>query len=61
MDCGASAPVIGMHLACKLGIWKRARKIKVKQGDESSFRVRSGDSTSCDWRSYQYAGRGAQR
>ena len=37
VDYGASAPVIGMHLARKLGIWKRARKVKVKQGDGSSL------------------------
>ena len=37
MDCGASAPVIGMRLARKLGIWKRARKVKVRQGDGSSL------------------------
>jgi len=37
VDCGASAPVIGMRLARKLGIWKRARKVKVRKGDGSSL------------------------
>ena len=35
MDAGASASVVGKHLARKLGIWKRARKVKVRQGDRS--------------------------
>ena len=35
VDTGASASVVGKHLACKLGIWKRAKKIKVRQGDGS--------------------------
>ena len=30
--------VVGKHLACKLGIWKRARKVKFKQGDRSILR-----------------------
>ena len=34
VDSGASAPVVAKQLACKLGIWKRANKVKVKQGDE---------------------------
>ena len=29
--------VVGKHLACKLGIWKMAKKVKVKQGDGSSL------------------------
>ena len=37
MDTGASASVVGKRLALKLGIWKRARKVKVKQGDGSSL------------------------
>ena len=37
VDTGASASVVGQRLACKLGIWKRARKIKVRQGDRSSL------------------------
>ena len=35
VDTGASASVVGNRLARKLGIWKRARKVKVKQGDGS--------------------------
>ena len=34
---GASASVVGKHLACKLGIWKRARKVKIRYGDGSSL------------------------
>ena len=37
VDSGASAPVIGKRLACKLGVWKRARKVRVKQGDGSGL------------------------
>ena len=37
VDTGASAPVIGRRLAVKLGVWKRARKVKMKQGDGSSL------------------------
>ena len=35
VDTGASASVVGKRLARKLGIWKRARKVKVRQGDGS--------------------------
>ena len=35
MDCAASAPVVGKRLAKKLGVWKRARKVNVSQGDGS--------------------------
>ena len=35
VDTGASASVVGKRLAHKLGIWKRARKVKVRQGDGS--------------------------
>ena len=35
MDTGASTSVVGRCLARKLGIWKRARKVKVRQGDGS--------------------------
>ena len=35
VDTGASASVVEKHLACKLEIWKRAKKVKVKQGDGS--------------------------
>ena len=37
MDTGASASVVGKGLARKLGIWTRARKVKVRQGDRSSL------------------------
>ena len=37
MDTGASASVVAKGLARKLGIWKRARKVKVRQGDRSSL------------------------
>ena len=37
VDTGASASVVGKRLARKLGIWRRARKIKVRQGDRSSL------------------------
>ena len=33
VDTGASASVGGKRLARKLGIWKRAKKVKVRQGD----------------------------
>ena len=35
VDTGASVSVVGKRLAYKLGIWKRARKVKIRQGDES--------------------------
>ena len=35
VDSGASAPVVGERVAKKLGVWKRARKVRVKQGDGS--------------------------
>ena len=37
MDTGASASVVGKRLACKLGIWKRARKVKIRQEDGNSL------------------------
>ena len=37
VDTGASTSVVGKRLACKLGIWKRAKKVKVRQGDGSSL------------------------
>ena len=37
VDAGARASVVGKCPVCKLGIWKRARKVKVKQGDGSSL------------------------
>ena len=35
VDTGASASVVGRRLARILGLWKRARKVKVRQGDGS--------------------------
>ena len=35
MDCAASTPVVGKRIAKKLGVWKRARKVNVRQGDGS--------------------------
>ena len=35
MDCAASAPVVGTWLAKKLGVWKRARTVNVRQGGGS--------------------------
>ena len=46
VDSGASAPVIGKRLACKLGVWKRARKVRVKQGDGSGLEGRYVANTS---------------
>ena len=37
MNTGASASVVGKPLACKLGIWKRAWKVKIRHGDGSSL------------------------
>ena len=33
VDCGASGPVIGPKIAKRLGVWKRAKKINIQQGD----------------------------
>ena len=38
VDTGASASVVRKRLECKLGIWKRARKVKIRQEDGSSLR-----------------------
>ena len=35
MDYAASAPVVGKRLAKKVGVWKRARKVNVREGDVS--------------------------
>ena len=35
MYTGASVSVVGKRLARKLGIWERARKVKVRQGNGS--------------------------
>jgi len=37
VDSAASAPVVGKRLAIKIGIWKRARKVNVKQGYGSTL------------------------
>ena len=37
VDTGVSASVVGKRLGRTLGIWKRARKVKVRQGDGSSL------------------------
>ena len=37
VNTGASASVVGKCLARKLRIWKRARKVKLRQGDGSSL------------------------
>jgi len=37
IDSAVSAPVVGKRLAIKMGIWKRARKSNVKQGDGSTL------------------------
>ena len=39
VDTEASASVVIKRLARKLGIWKRARKVKVRRGDGSSLGV----------------------
>ena len=42
IDCGASAPVIGEKIAKRLGVWRRAHKITIRQGDGS--RMKGGDT-----------------
>ena len=37
VDTGESTSVVGKRLVRKLGIWKRARNVKVRQGDGSSL------------------------
>ena len=37
VDTRASASVVGKRLARKLGIWNRAKKVQVRQGDGSSL------------------------
>ena len=37
VNTGASTSVLGKHQGYKLGIWKRTRKVKVRQGDGSSL------------------------
>ena len=38
LDTRISALVVGRHLARTLGIWKRAKKVKVRQEDRSILR-----------------------
>ena len=35
VDTGASASVVGKRLVYKLGIWKRVKKVKFREGDRS--------------------------
>ena len=35
VDSRASASVVGKHQVCELVVWKRARKVKIRQEDES--------------------------
>jgi len=37
VDCAASAPVVGERLAKKMGVWRRARKVSVKQGNGTNL------------------------
>ena len=38
VDTAATASLVGKCLARKLRIWKRTRKVKVRQGDRSSLK-----------------------
>ena len=38
VDCSISAPIIGPKVAKCLGVWKRAKKMKIEQGDGSSIK-----------------------
>ena len=38
IDCGALGLVVGRAIASHLGVWKRARKINVRQADKSKLR-----------------------
>ena len=40
INCGASGLVVGQTIACRMGIWKRARKINIRQADGT--KIRSG-------------------
>ena len=35
IDPSATAPVVGPKIAKRMGVWKRAKSIRVKQGDDS--------------------------
>ena len=37
VDCGASGPVIGPKITKRLGVWKRAKKINIQQGDGTTM------------------------
>ena len=37
MDYAASAPIVEEKLAKKMGVWKRARKVNVKQRDGTNL------------------------
>ena len=38
IDTAASAPVVGKSIASKMGIWKRAKRVRVRQADQSKVR-----------------------
>ena len=49
VDTGASASVVGKRLAPKLGIWKRAKKVKVSVTGDLCTRIKTRDcETNCD-------------
>ena len=50
VDPEASALIVGKRLARKLGIWKRSRKIKVRQGNASFLRGNFVLNTLCKLR-----------
>jgi len=37
VNMGPNTPVMGERIAKKLGCWKRARKVRVRQGDRSTL------------------------
>ena len=38
VDCGSSGSIVGPKIAKTLGVWKRAKKIKIRQGDGSTVK-----------------------
>ena len=38
IDCGASGPVVGRAIGSCLGVWKRARKISIRQANKSKLK-----------------------
>ena len=38
VDCGASAPIMGPRIAKRLGVWRKAHKLDIHQGDGSKLR-----------------------